>query len=166
MEIRQRIIILKHKKSHVMNLQNHKITIRSYTHNDYDAVISLWNEVGLTHKPDGRDSRSNIEEELKRGRTLFYLAECEGSIIGTIFGTCDGRKGWINRLAINPVYQLQHVGASLVRRVEDDLDKMEIGIISVLIDEMNKISHEFFSKLGYVRHNDIIYYAKKKQPDI
>ncbi len=149
-----------------MNIRNHDITIRSYSQDDYDAVIALWNDVGLTHKPHGRDSCSSIEEELKLGKVLFYLAECEGSIIGTVFGTCDGRKGWINRLAVEHDYQNQHVGASLVRRVEDDLNKMGIGIISVLIDGMNEISHQVFSKLGYVRHDDIIYYVKKKQPDI
>jgi predicted N-acetyltransferase YhbS len=69
-------------------------------------------------------------------------------------------------LAVNPDYQNQYVGASLVRTVEDDLDKMGIGIISVLIDEMNELSHQVFSKLGYVRHDDIIYYAKKNQLDI
>lgn len=149
-----------------MNSLNDKITIRSYTPADYETVISLWIKAGLIHKPNGRDSRSNIDKELQRGRTLFYLAEFEGSIIGTIFGTCDGRKGWINRLAVDPVYQDQHVGASLVGKVEDVLDKMGIGIISVLIDEENEVSHEFFSNFGYVRHDDIIYYAKKIQPDI
>jgi ribosomal protein S18 acetylase RimI-like enzyme len=149
-----------------MKSRNENITIRPYSHDDYDAVIALWNEVGLIHKPNGRDSHMNIEKELKREQTLFYIAEYKDSIIGTVFGTCDGRKGWINRLAVNPDYQNQHIGASLVRTVEADLDKMGIGIISVLIDEMNEVSHQVFSKLGYVRHDDIIYYAKKNQPNI
>jgi len=87
-------------------------------------------------------------------------------LIGSIFGTHDGRKGWINRLAVDPAHQRQGIAARLVREVEDRLYERGIGIIACLVEDWNSISLQVFEKLGYTRHQDIIYFTKRKYPDI
>ncbi len=143
-----------------------KIIYRPFKMTDYDDVIALWKRAGLIHKPDGRDRASKIKIEISQETSVFLVAEYKDVIIGSIFGTHDGRKGWINRLAIDPEFQKRGIAKSLVKLVEEKLHSIGIGIISVLIDDESNVSHEVFLKIGYRRHDDIIYYSKKSRDDI
>ena len=46
--------------------------------------------------------RERLAAELEGDRSVFLAAELEGQIVGVVLGTHDGRKGWINRLAVTP----------------------------------------------------------------
>ena len=74
------------------------IKIKIFEIEEYDQLISLWETSGLPFKPQGRDSKEKITNEIKLGNAIFLIAELDGDIVGSIFGTHDGRKGWINRL--------------------------------------------------------------------
>ena len=142
------------------------IVIRKFCIEDYNTLIALWDKAKLIYKPQGSDRRDNIERELKGHNAIFFVAEKDGTLIGSIFGTHDGRKGWINRLAVDPAYQRQGIAARLVREVEDHLYERGIGIIACLVEDWNSVSLQVFEKLGYTRHQDIIYFTKRKYPDI
>ena len=141
------------------------LKIRPFKKQEYDAVINLWKKVKLPIKPRGRDKRQNIEREISSpGHAIFLVAELNNKIIGTILGTHDGRKGWINRLAVHPEFQHQGVGSLLVHEVEEQLHKMGIEITACLIEDYNQTSMEFFQKIGYIKHKDILYLSKRKHP--
>ena len=142
------------------------IVIRNFNIEDYDSLIELWKSAGLPFRPNGRDSRSKMESELKRGIAIFLLAESGNKIIGSVIGTHDGRKGWINRVAVHPQYQEKGIAKKLVLEVERKLDELGIDIIACLIEDWNERSMKVFEKLGYVKHNDVIYFSKRKNDDI
>ncbi|UCD19017.1 MAG: GNAT family N-acetyltransferase [candidate division WOR-3 bacterium] len=140
--------------------------IREFRIVEYDALIELWNGAGLPHKPRGRDTKKNISSEIHHANAIFLVAEKEGTLIGSAFGTHDGRKGWINRVAVLPEYRRSGLATQLVREVEKRLTDAGIDIIACLIEEWNKESVTFFERLGYKRHNDISYFTKRRYPDI
>ncbi len=142
------------------------INIRELVGDDYPALISLWKESGLSFRLRGRDRQEKIQDEIAGDCSIFLVAEEDGQIVGSVLGTHDGRKGWINRLAIAPAYQELGVARTLVSKVENRLDKMGIDIVSCLIEDWNKKSIEVFNRLGYERHHDITYFSKRKNPDV
>lgn len=142
------------------------IVIRKLRIEDYDALVALWDKAQLLYKPRGRDRRDNVERELQGQNSIFLIAEKDDTLIGSIFGTHDGRKGWINRLAVDPARQRQGIAAILVKEVEDRLYAMGIGIIACLVEDWNSVSLQVFEKLGYTRHQDITYFTKRKFPDV
>ena len=142
------------------------MAIRKLCIDDYDALIELWNDAQLPYKPKGRDRRTNIDRELKNPTAIFLVAEKDDKLIGSIFGTHDGRKGWINRLAVAPAYRKQGLATKLLKEVENRIFDMGIGIIACLVEEWNAWSIQFFEKEGYKRHQDIIYFTKRVNPDI
>lgn len=146
--------------------QTPNILIRKFSTEDYNALIKLWNDSRLPYKPKGRDSKDKIEFELKRGNALFLVAEINGKLVGSILGTHDGRKGWINRLAVAPEYQMQGIARRLVDKVEGWLHKLGISIIACLVEDWNMNSKKFFESLGYNMFADIVYFTKKRYPDI
>ena len=145
---------------------NNGIKIREFCIDDFESVISLWNNAKLPYKPEGRDRKDKIENEILRGNAIFSVAEFKGEIIGSIFGTHDGRKGWINRLAVAPNYKNLGIARKLVSAVEDKLSALGIDIICCLIEDWNTESLEVFKRLGYHQHSNIIYFSKRKHKDV
>jgi len=142
------------------------IRVRELVADDYDCVVELWNDAGLDHRPSGRDRRPAIEREMAGPSSVFLAAEEDGHIVGVVLGTHDGRKGWINRLAVSPRDRHRGIGKLLVEAVEERLDALGIGIVTCLIEEWNAESIKFFEAIGYVEHRECIYYSKRMQPDI
>jgi len=133
---------------------------------DYDAVAGLWTAAGLPFRPLGRDRREAIEAELCGPCSVFLIAEQEADVVGVVFGTHDGRKGWINRLCVHPTAQHRGIARRLIAAVEERLHGMGINIVTCLIEAGNDQSEALFQRLGYVRHSDITYYAKRLDPNV
>ncbi len=148
------------------NNKESKLTFRTFRQDDYQAAISLWQGSGIPCKPNGRDAKEKILKETGNPGTLFLVVEKEGEIIGSVLATHDGRKGWINRLAIAPQYRLQGIASRLLTEAEAHLHRCGMEIITCLIEDDNPGSMKFFSRKGYIEHRDIIYFSKRKYPDV
>jgi ribosomal protein S18 acetylase RimI-like enzyme len=148
--------------------QRDDLKVREFRIEDYDRVMELWAEGGLPLKPQGRDSRENIARQVKMPNVLFLVAEeREGDrVIGTVMATHDGRKGWINRLAVDAALRKRGSGARLVREAERRLEALGMDILACLIEDDNAVSMAVFEKLGYKKHPEIIYFAKRKYPGV
>jgi tRNA-Thr(GGU) m(6)t(6)A37 methyltransferase TsaA len=142
------------------------IAVRRFTMDDYDAVISFWDGEDSEHKPLGRDRRESIERELALPTSVFLVAETDGRIVGTVFGTHDGRKGWINRLVVASDLRRQGLAGRLVTGVERRLSEMGIDIVGVLVWDSNAPSIAAIESYGYERHDDCLYFSKRKGPDV
>lgn len=136
------------------------VQIRPMKLEDYDAVMALWQRAGLPFEPHGRDSRSAIAHQIEDSGHLMFVAEADGHVIGTVFGSHDGRKGWINRLAIDPRYRRQGLAQQLIKRTEEALAREGIIIVAALVEAPNEPSLELFRKLGYEERRDIVYFRK------
>ncbi len=142
-----------------------EIVIRPFRIGDYDAVMTLWEESRLPLRPSGRDARERIEAQLLEPNVIFLVAEAEGCIAGTVLATHDGRKGWINRLAVREDMRRRGLGERLVREAAGRLEAAGMDVLACLIEDGNEVSMEFFARLGYRRKDDIHYFVKKKTPD-
>jgi ribosomal protein S18 acetylase RimI-like enzyme len=141
-----------------------ELIIRKMNITDYEGLIKLWIKAGLPYRHKGRDRKNKISEELKNPATNILLMESEHNIIGSIFATHDGRKGWINRLAITPEFRNKGLAQKLIAEAEIFLVHHGIEIIACLIEDWNKQSIKLFQKTGYKKHTDIIYFTKRLNP--
>jgi ribosomal protein S18 acetylase RimI-like enzyme len=144
------------------------IRFRPYRDDDYDRIMELWAAGGLPLKPQGRDSRENIGRQIALPMALFLVAEEGegGRVVGTVLATHDGRKGWINRVAVDAGSRRKGLGARLVREAESWLEAQGMDILACLIEDDNAVSMTVFEKLGYKKHPEIIYFAKRKFPGV
>ncbi len=143
-----------------------EIKFRDFAMDDYDALIALWQAAELGHKPKGRDSRRKIEEELERGLARFILAEYEGRLIGSIIATIDGRKGWINRIAVAPEFRGCGLAQLLITEAEEILHEQGMDILTALVEPENVASQKLFEKMGYIRWDGLVYYSKRRYDDV
>ncbi len=131
---------------------------------DYVDLIALWDICGLPYKPRGRDTRERIEREIEKNPEYWKGVYDGTRLVAVIVGTDDGRKGWINRLAVLPEYRGRGIGTELVKSMENEFRKKGIGIVGTLIEGNNEDSMSFFEKLGYLDH-DIRYYSKRESDE-
>jgi len=140
--------------------------IRRLTIKDYKEMISLWLTAKLPFKPKGRDSREAIAVEMKANPDFFLGAFEDNSLVGTVIITCDVRKGWINRLAVDPDHRHCGIAKALIAESERTLRKRGIRIFCALIEDYNAISKKLFKECGYVEHHDITYLSKRDSDEI
>jgi len=134
---------------------------RRLTIEDYDAVIALWRRSGLTSlRPAGRDSREAFAKQLAEGQIVIGLEEAD-RLIGVVVATHDTRKGWINRLAIDPDFRRRGYARRLVEAAEAALRELGLTLIAALIEDDNNASLALFKRLGYAVHTDIYYVSKR-----
>ncbi len=137
-----------------------EIRVRQLTPDDLLDVHTLWKEAGLHFKPGGRDSLTSMGKELRETDSFLVGAFRGRSLVGVVLGTRDGRKGWVNRLAIRPEYQGKGIAKRLIEHCELVFKGKGIGIVSVLIEEENEASFELFRGAGYEECRDIVYFRK------
>lgn len=133
---------------------------------DYSKIQALWEAAGLSWRSVGRDHPDQIKKQLEK-KNVFFLGEIKNDDLqGVIMVTHDGRKGWINRLAVHPEYRQKGIAQKLLEVAESRLFQIEgIEVISALIFEDNKPSLSLFEKTGYEVWPNIRYYSKRKRPD-
>jgi ribosomal protein S18 acetylase RimI-like enzyme len=138
------------------------ITLRRLTVDDYDAIIALWQRAGLhSLRSQGRDSREAFAAQLARGQVVLGLNDAEtGKLVACVVITDDARKGWINRLAVDPDYRRQGLAARLMAEAENDLRARGFHVFAALIEDDNAASLSLFQREGYKTH-DIVYVSKR-----
>ena len=134
-----------------MNYRNLKIS-------DYDAVMALWRGCGGLSLRDS-DSREGVEKYLQRNPGLSFVAEGETGILGTLMAGHDGRRGYIQHLAISPGIRRQGVGTRLVELCLAALKKEGIEKSHVHVIGANAEGVAFWCRLGWVHRNEIEMYS-------
>ena len=140
--------------------------IRPIEYCEYDDLINLWGRAGLTYRPNGRDSREAMQAEFHRPETRIYGMYDGEKMIGAVLATSDGRRGWINRLAIDPDYRGKGLAGELIAEGESFLFGLGLKIIACLIEEENLPSISAFSKAGYIFGENILYFSKRTSKDV
>jgi GNAT superfamily N-acetyltransferase len=141
-------------------------TIVTLTANDYDAVLQLWKEAGLSIRASGRDSREQFAAQLASSIQTVIGARDGDRLVGVVVTTHDGRKGWINRLAVHPDYRRQGLGRRLISEAEQTLLDQGMRIIAALIENGNTASLTLFEQVGYVEYPGIHYVTKRESHDV
>ncbi|MDY6915827.1 MAG: GNAT family N-acetyltransferase [Candidatus Cloacimonadota bacterium] len=140
--------------------------VKDYKDKDYNDLIELWEKAGLPYKPNGRDRRDKIAQSLKNSSLRLILAYDNSNLIASVLVTHDGRKGWINRLAVHPDYWHRKIASTLIAYAEKILREEKIEIFACLVENYNNASLQLFQKNGYIKHEEIIYLTKREYPDV
>jgi ribosomal protein S18 acetylase RimI-like enzyme len=147
-------------------MQEENLQIRRLGLDDYDALLALWQRVGLhSLRPRGRDSRASLARQLASGVQTILGLEADGHLVGAVVATHDSRKGWINRLAVDPGYRRRGHAGRLIAAAEELLRAQGMRVIAALVESDNPASLALFRKVGYVEIDSGIHYLTKRDSD-
>ena len=139
---------------------------RRLTIDDYESMLRVWGVAGLPTKPKGRDSRRMLEVEMSREHCAIFGAFESGRLVGLALANYDGRRGWINRLAVDPDYRGLGLASALIGLCEEFLNQFGEVVICGLIQDPNYPSMQLFDKNGYTCERSITYWTKRPRPDL
>ena len=140
--------------------------IRRLGLDDYDELLALWQRAGLhSLKPQGRDSRAGLTRQLASTIQIILGLEVDGRLVGAVVATHDSRKGWINRLAVNPDHRRRGYAARLIAAAEETLRDQDVHVIAALVESDNPASLALFQKVGYVEGDPGIHYLTKRDSE-
>src|SRR4051812_11851089 len=126
----------------------HHMEIRKMTIEDYDVVIGLLTATNGVRLRDA-DSREATARYLERNPGLSFLAFVNGAVAGCVMCGHDGRRGYLQHLAVSPSYRRQGIGTALVETCLSHL--ADLGILKTHIDVLveNQEAHNFWRQRGW-----------------
>lgn len=133
------------------------MNFRGFTLEDFNSVIGLWKKAGLILSRS--DTFDGMQEKLKRDPELFFVLEEDSRIIGVVMGSYDGRRGWINHLAVDPEYQGKYIGHKIIKELEYRFKQIGCEKVNLLIEMNNEKVQGFYEKQGF-KKDELIFMEK------
>lgn len=131
------------------------VTIQVMTIDDYDEVRALWQEsqgIDLS----AADSRASIARYLDRNPGLSFVARDDGLLVGAVLCGHDGRRGYLDHLAVRASHRRQGIGRLLASRAIYQLIQNQIQKWHLFVREDNQDAILFWSKLGWQERVELI----------
>jgi ribosomal protein S18 acetylase RimI-like enzyme len=133
------------------------VSIRDFSMADYDAVVALWRAAGLVLSRS--DSPEGIRHKLDRDPDLFLVGLDGNRIVAAVLGCYDGRRAWVNHLAVAPELQGRSIGPLLLDELERRLRAKGCTKVNLLIEPGNAAVQGFYRRQGY--HADELIFMEK-----
>jgi N-acetylglutamate synthase len=130
------------------------VCIREMVISDYDDVMNLWSaSEGMSIRE--ADSKENIERYLNHNIGLSYIALAYNQLIGAVLAGTDGRRGYVQHLAVNKEYRFKGIGKSLLNRVIESLNKQGVLKTHLFVHGDNMNAQKFYEHNGWFPRNEI-----------
>jgi len=124
------------------------VQIQEMAIGDYDEVYELWQSTNGISLGDV-DTRESIARFLERSPGLSYVALQDGLLVGAVLTSHDGRRGYIDHLAVRESHRRQGIGRALVLRCLYHLMQAGIRRWNLFVFEGNQDAIEFWKKIGW-----------------
>lgn len=129
-------------------------------------IIALWQRAGLHIRPTGRDSAEAFARQLATGVQIPIGMRSDQRLVAICLATHDSRKGWINRLAVDPDYRRQGLATRLIRLCEDHFRALDIDIWAALVEDWNEASLALLRSAGYTLADDVTYVSRRSHEGV
>lgn len=128
-------------------------TLRTFTLDDYEQIVELWQKTNLHVGPS--ETREGLLHKLEHYPELFIVAVEDDRIVGSVVGGYDGRRGWANKVAVDPVMQGSGLGRQLMNELEDRLRAIGCQKLNLMVARSNAHVQHFYERLGFEESNVI-----------
>lgn len=129
-------------------------TIRKMTIDDYDEVYSVWEKTSKKALCTA-DNRNTISRYLERNKNLSVVAVSDGKIVGTVLCGQDGRRGYLNHVAVLPEYRLHGIAQAMVNECIAGLKSEGIGECDILVYTENNVGISAWNAMGWTKRDDL-----------
>jgi ribosomal protein S18 acetylase RimI-like enzyme len=131
-----------------------RVEVLPFQAQDYEQVMALWQATeGITLRE--ADSREAILAYLARNPGLSFVARDGDVLAGAVLAGTDGRRGYLQHLAVAPPYRGRGVGRALAERVIEALRVAGISKCHLMVRQENERAKTFWAHLGWTVREDI-----------
>jgi ribosomal protein S18 acetylase RimI-like enzyme len=123
-------------------------SIRVYRPSDFRAVAEIWSQVFPATAPYHAPEAS-VRRMVATAPELFFVAEEEGELAGTVLAGWDGHRGWIYSLAVRPELQRRGIGSLLLRHALGALRERGCPKVNLQVLPANRAVIAFYQRHGF-----------------
>ncbi len=129
--------------------------IREIVSEDVDAIVDLWTRCGVIRP--WNDPLSDIALARRTPNSTILIGNQEQKIVSTAMVGCDGHRGWVYYLAVEPVLQQKRLGRQMMQAAESWVTQLGAPKIQLMVRSTNAQAMGFYEKLGYFREETIVW---------
>ena len=147
-----------------MNKDNRiNVAVSAMTARDLEAVLALWGQtegVGLNES----DTPDQLRAYLDRNPGLSLIARDGTRLVGAVLCGHDGRRGYLNHLAVLPEYRGRGLGRQMVETCLAALAAMGILKCNIFLYADNEPGEQFWNRCGWTARSDLKVLQRKTSP--
>ena len=128
-----------------------KIIINTLTPADHPAVMALWKRAELSISPV--DEREGYEVVLSRNPTTCLGLWDGDRLVACVVGTWDGRRAFVNHLAVEADYRHQGLGTRLMKELEVRFRALGVTRAHLFIEARNPHLLKYYESLGWYKRD-------------
>ena len=121
--------------------------IAEITESETDAVVTLWRRCGLTRPWNA--PRADIALARRSTDAEVLIGHLDGAVAASVMVGCDGHRGWVYYLAVDPDARLGGLGRTMMAEAENWLQTRGAPKIQLMVREENTAVAAFYERLGY-----------------
>jgi len=122
---------------------------------DYDEVMALWRITeGMGLRP--ADNRQHIARYLARNPGFSFVARDAQKLVGTVLCGHDGRRGYLQHLAVTKTHRRQGIGRALAERALAALRADGINKCHLFVIKENTPAIGFWRRMGWFERDDLV----------
>ena len=129
-----------------------QLTFRPFSAADRDPLLKLWCVCDLTRP--WNDPEDDIRQCLNNPSSALLIAEQDRRLCGSVMMGCDGHRGWVYYLAVDPICRHQGIGRALMVQAENWMRERDVPKIQAMIRSDNLAVRGFYGRLDY-RDGDV-----------
>ena len=130
------------------------IAVSAMTARDLDAVLALWGQtsgVGLNES----DTPDQLRAYLDRNPGLSLIARDGTRLVAAVLCGQDGRRGYLNHLAVLPEYRGRGLGRQMVETCLGALAALGILKCNIFLYADNEPGEQFWNRCGWTARSDL-----------
>jgi N-acetylglutamate synthase len=127
---------------------------------DYAPVRQLWESMEKGVRFGRSDTPDEIQKKLAHDPDLFLVAEHGKTIIGTVIGGFDGRRGVLYHLAVDRSFRGQGIGSLLLGEVESRLRLKGCLKCYLMVTPDNEEAMRYYEQRGWHPMHYVRVYGK------
>jgi ribosomal protein S18 acetylase RimI-like enzyme len=130
-------------------------TIRPMTIADYAAVRALW-EACEGVSLNASDDEPVIARYLQRNAGMSPVGIVDGAIVGALLCGHDGRRGYINHLAVAADHRRRGIATALLAHAFEALAREDILRCHILVFHANRSGQDFWRRHGWTSRDELL----------
>lgn len=129
------------------------MNIIEFTIDRHAEVLALWQQIpGVCVR--AADSREAMQRYLERNPGLSFLAEEDGRIVGSALSGHDGRRGYVQHVAVAAPHRRRGIARELVSRCLAALQNEGIAKAHLEVLADNREGCDYWQRRGWSRRDD------------
>jgi putative acetyltransferase len=137
--------------------------IGEMTAEDYDEVLTLWQNTEGIGLDEGTDTREGTIIYLLRNSGLSFVARLDGRVAGAVLCGHDGRRGYLHHLAVDLACRHRDIGRALVETCLRKLGSLGIRKCNIFLFSDNDAGEDFWRHVGWKERADLKVLQKMTQ---